>query len=211
MGRFKKIGSVGQIQGKVGDVVCATWKGIPYVRSLPQKRKSSLTEKEVANRLKWSMAHAWLKPVTKFVREGFKNYTSTVEGFIAAKSYILKNAFEGEAPDYSINPALMKVSIGNLPLPEQITATLIDDFVIQFTWSTENIAISNRYDQVMLLAYDIDHQEASHKLLGQFRTAGADTLQLRLFEDRVYQLYIAFVAADRSAQSDSVYLGAISV
>lgn len=50
------------------------------------------------------MAQAWLRPVTQFVREGFKEYTPTVEGFLAAKSYLLKNAFEGTAPDLTINP-----------------------------------------------------------------------------------------------------------
>ncbi|HEX6430493.1 MAG TPA: DUF6266 family protein [Niastella sp.] len=206
-----KYGNLGQITGKVGDVVVSSWKGKPYVKSVPGERKSPPTVKELNNRKKWAMAQAWLKPVTKFVRRGFNGYTPTVEGFLAAKSYLLKNAFEGEAPEFFINPALVKVSSGELPLPEQITAILISDFLVQFTWDTENIGIFNKYDQVMLLAYDIHNSAAFYKLTGQLRTTGTDALQLKSFSNRVYHLYVAFVAADRSTQSDSVYLGAVNV
>ena len=207
-----KYGNVGQINGKVGDVVVSSWKGKPYVKSVPGERKSPPTEKELNNRKKWAMAQAWLKPVTKFVRQGFNGYTPTVEGFLAAKSYLLKNAFEGEAPDFIVNPALVKVSSGELPLPEQITATLIDDFVVQFNWDTENIALPNRYDQVMLLAYNVEKSYPAFKITGQFRSTGVDTLKLSVGRaPGVYHLYVAFVAADRSSQSDSVYLGAVNV
>ena len=55
-----KYGNVGQINGKVGDVVVSSWKGKPYVKSVPGERKSPPTEKELNNRKKWAMAQAWL-------------------------------------------------------------------------------------------------------------------------------------------------------
>jgi hypothetical protein len=204
-------GSLGPVNGKVGNLIVSTWKGKPYVKSLPAERKSPPTEKELNNRKKWAMAQAWLRPVTKFVREGFKGYTSTVEGFLAAKSYLLKNAFEGMAPDLTINPALVKVSSGELPLPENIQATLQGNDTVQFTWGTEDIARTNRYDQVMLLAYDIENRFSIKTLTGQLRYTGVDTLQLSVVRGHVYHLYVAFVAADRSMQSDSIYLGAVNV
>jgi hypothetical protein len=204
-------GSLGPVNGKVGNLIVSTWKGKPYVKSLPAERKSPPTEKELNNRKKWAMAQAWLRPVTKFVREGFKGYTSTVEGFLAAKSYLLKNAFEGIAPDLTINPALVKVSSGELPLPENIQATLQGNDIVQFTWGTEDIARANRYDQVMLLAYDIENRFSIKTLTGQLRYTGVDTLQLSVVRGQVYHLYVAFVAADRSMQSDSIYLGAVNV
>jgi hypothetical protein len=204
-------GSLGPVKGKVGNLIVSSWKGKPYVKSLPAERKSPPTEKELNNRMKWTLAHAWLKPVTKFVREGFKGYTPTVEGFLAAKSYVLKNAFEGMAPDLTINPALVKVSFGELPLPENIQATLQGNDTVQFTWSTEDITRTNRYDQVMLLAYDIENRYSIKTLTGQLRYTGVDTLQLSVVRGQVYHLYVAFVSADRSMQSDSIYLGAVNV
>ena len=157
------------------------------------------------------MAHAWLTPVKGFVREGFKGYTSTVEGFIAAKSYLLKNAFEGIAPDLHINPALVKVSYGELPLPANITVHAATKDTIQFTWSTENSTGKRKYDQVMLLAYDIVNRHAFHQLIGELRKAGSDKVKVHIPEGKVYHLYIAFVSADRSIQSDSLYMGTISL
>lgn len=206
-----KYGSLGPVTGKVGNLIVSTWKGKPYVKSLPAERKSKPTEKELINRKKWAMAQAWLQPITKFVRKGFNGYTETVEGYLAAKSYLLKNAFESVATDLIINPALMKVSCGELPLPPNMLATLQENHVVQFTWSTEEISRSNRYDQVMLLAYDIEHGYAITTLTGQLRYTGADTLQLSVVRGQVYHLYAAFIAADRSMQSDSIYLGAMDV
>ena len=157
------------------------------------------------------MAQAWLKPVTEFIREGFKGYSPTVEGFIAAKSYLLKNAFEGIAPDFKINPALVKVSFGDVPLPKSIAAVAISHNEIQFTWDREDIATKNNYDQAMLLAYDIEHSKIHKKLIGEFRKAGADIVKLHNAKGNTYHLYMAFVAADRNTQSDSVYLGTISM
>ena len=204
-------GSLGPVTGKVGNLIVSSWKGKPYVKSLPRDRKSPPTEKELINRQKWAMAQAWLRPVTQFVREGFKEYTPTVEGFLAAKSYLLKNAFEGAAPDLAINPALVKLSAGELPLPQNLQVNLLDGETAQFSWDTADLSRSNRYDQAMLLAYDVENRFSITTLTGQLRYTGVDTLKLSVVRGQVYHLYIAFIAADRSMRSDSVYLGSINV
>jgi hypothetical protein len=153
---------------------------------------------------------AWLKPVTEFVRAGFKGYTEKVEGFIAAKSWLLKNAFEGEGDDMRINPSLAKVSHGDLHLPTNITAVKTAPDELQITWDVPPMD-SDAYDQIMILAYDIEHGEADWNITGQFRSAGRHTLEIfpSSFE-MIFHIYVAFVAADRSRQSDSIYLGTVS-
>lgn len=217
-------GITGQFQGTVGTVVGATWKGIPYMRSRPKKRTGVVSKKESANRNKFAMAHTWLQPLTYFLREGFKGYTPTVEGFLAAKSYLLKNAFEGEGENLVINPAKVKVSYGDLPLPDNITVKVIGPNQVQFSWDTGTLHSNNRYDQAMVLAYDIDAEStrfqqriALFELTGQFRSTGAHILNISPRdpekEDSVgtYHCYIAFVSADRTRRSDSVYLGTVSL
>jgi hypothetical protein len=206
-----QFGSLGPVTGKVGNLVISSWKGKPYVKSAPGERTAPPTKNELANRKKWAMAHAWLKPITNFVREGFKGYTETVEGFIASKSYLLKNAFEGEAPDLIINPALVKVSSGELPLPQHIKATQNANKEIEFTWDTGDMEFANRYDQVMLLAYDIEGGYAYIRLTGQLRMNGSDTISVQRYFNRTLHLYIAFVSADRSTRSNSLYLGPINI
>ena len=201
----------GKFNGKVGTVIGSSWKGIPYMKSLHSKRTIPAHKDEQLNRNKFAMAHRWLQPVTDFVRAGYKGYTATVEGFLAAKSYLLKNAFEGEGADMIINPALMKVSYGDLPLAENISAAKTSPNELQVTWDGSIKSGLHARDQVMILAYDIENGKARFNITGQFRYLGVDTLYIPpAIPERTYHIYAAFVAADRSRQSTSVYLGTIS-
>ena len=202
---------MGAFSGKIGPVVGATWRGIPYMRVRPSKRTIPAREKEKANRNKFAMAHWWLQPVIEFVRWGFKGYSDRMQGFIAAKSYLLKNAFENNGNGWVINPTLVKLSHGDLPLPKNITINKVAPDLLQFSWDGANVNNGDRCDQAMLLAYDIDDGVAIENTTGQFRSTGADTLQIiPRSPEKTYHVYIAFVAADRSRQSDSVYLGTIA-
>jgi hypothetical protein len=210
MGKLKN-GINGSIEGKVGAVIGSSWKGIPYIKARYKKRTAKRGKGEKANQSKFGMAQLWLKPLLPFVRQGFKGYSPTVEGFIAAKSYMLLNAFEGPAQKPSINPALVKVSFGNLSLSDNITVEKNKTGQLIFSWDTSNVDDGSPADQVMLLAYDVDHAVAEFTITGQFRSTGSDTLQLDTKKGRTYHIYFAFTADDRSRQSDSVYLGTISM
>lgn len=199
----------GPIHGKVGSVIGSSWKGIPYVKGPYKKRTTKVSKKEKTNRNKFSMAQYWLKPLLDFVRQGFKGYSPTVEGFGAAKSWLLLHAFEGAGQDMRINPALVKVSHGDLPLSNDITVEKTPSGELQFTWDNSYVKEGSLYDQVMLLAYDINQQAAYYTTTGQFRSTGMDVLKIPKTKGRTYHLYLAFTAADRSRQSHSVYLGAV--
>ena len=56
-------GIYGSFEGKVGTVVGSSWKGIPYIKSAYKQRTKKVSEKELANRNKFAMAQAWLKPL----------------------------------------------------------------------------------------------------------------------------------------------------
>jgi hypothetical protein len=61
----------------------------------------------------------------------------------------------------------------------------------------------------MLLAYDIENAVVSMKLTGQFRQAGEDSLPIYKMKGRTYHIYVAFISADRSRVSNSVYMGEV--
>lgn len=213
MARYKN-GINGSFKGKVGTVIGCKWKGIDYMRSLPKARESRpLSDAELATRKKFAAAHFWLKPIIPFVRVGFKNYTPTVQGFVAAKSYLLKNAITGIFPDYIIDPSLALVSYGDLPGAVDPQAVLADN-VVTFNWeagSNENGADSS--DFAMLLAYDTLNDTSYHDIAAARRKKGVAVLEL---EDdgvsiRDIELYIAFISEDRERISNSQYLGNIKV
>ena len=166
---------------------------------------------EIANRNRFAIAQAWLKPLIGFVREGFKGYSPTVEGFVAAKSFLLRNAIEGEYPDYIINPAKMKLSYGDLPMAaDPAVAHQADTNELVFTRDQSTPAGASNQDQVMLLAYFASVSKVISMTTGVFRRTGTDELQLSdNLLGKEADVYIAFIAADRSRQSDSVYLGKV--
>ena len=209
MGRLVN-GINGPIQGKVGAVVGSSWKGIPYIKAAYKKRTKNISNKELENRRKFALSQEFLQPLLEVVRVGFKDFSPRSEGFVAAKSHLLLHAMEGEGADRVINPALVKISHGDLPLSGNISVSLTEPGRLQFTWDTAYVEGGHNRDQVLLLAYDVDKGLASHILYGQFRFTGADQLAIASGSGYTYHLYLAFIAHDRSRQSHSKYLGSIS-
>jgi hypothetical protein len=202
----------GSFHGKVGKVVGATWKGIAYMRSAPKPRTSAPGKMELVNRKKWALSQSWLQPITQFVQIGWKGYSLKSEGFIAAKSYLLRNAFEVVADDVVINPALAKLSSGDLPLPATIKVNQKENGVVQFTWDKKfDYEKAHEGDQVLMLAYNVEEQEAEYNLVGHTRKTGSDHLNLADEKPGRYHLYAAFISYDRTRQSDSVYLGSVVI
>lgn len=205
MGRL--IGGVnGQIQGKVGNMIGSSRNGIPYVKGPYKNRTPTVSEKELLNRKKFAAAQAWLAPIVGFVREGFRGYNQRSQGFVAAKSWILKNGFTGHVEDLRIDPALVKVSSGDLPNPENIAVEFTETGNLKFTWNPVYVDLLDK-DQIMMLAYDTENAFAIYVTTGQLRITGVDILDMKQSTGRNYHVYAAFNAADRSRQSDSVYLG----
>jgi hypothetical protein len=206
MARFNQ-GIMGPFSGKLGTAVGASWKGINYMRALPRRRTKKRQEGEALNQNKFATVHYWLQPLLMFLRQGFKGYSPTVEGFNAAKSYNLLNAFVEKEGRYEIDPARILVSYGDLPLPENLRCELVGH-ELQVLWDTKPGWQYNR-DQVMVLAYDNKNRNYAYNRMGEFRKAGRDILELR--RPGEYHVYVAFVADDRSRQSNSRYLGTVTV
>jgi len=196
--------------GKVGTVIGSSINGRPYIKGPYKKRKTEPGEAELANRAKFKMAQEWLKPIKTFLRTGFKGYSEKCQGFVAAKSFLLRNAFEGAQPDISIDPSLVKVSYGSLPSSVNVSVVKVDSETLQFTWDTSFPEGAHADDQVMLLAYSPYTDWHWDTVTGQFRHVGTTTLKVMAVGITLH-IYLAFVAHDRSRQSDSIYLGAIDV
>ena len=213
MGRFIN-GINGPIWGKVGTVVGSSRNGIPYLKAKSKGRTPTVSDRELANRKKFAAAQAWLQPLLSFVREGFRGYSQRSHGFIAAKSWVLKNSFVKDAQGLlRIDPALVKVSSGTLPLPEDLSVSQMENRDLKFSWNPASKEGTEK-DQIMMLAYDIKLAAAVYTTTGQFRTTGSDTLSLDSLtkgNGKNYHIYAAFNAADRSRQSESVYLGEFSI
>jgi hypothetical protein len=207
-------GVLGAISGKVGGIVGSSWKGIPYVKARNRTRTKSISDKEKANRERFRIAQEWLRPLLKFVRVGFKGYTPTVEGFVAAKSYLMKNAMEGTGAESKVIPSRVLVSYGELPLSDNIRIESVEQLAsytaIHVKWDYSTSDRGPR-DQVIMLAYDVENHWSNRQIAGEFRSKGADIIGVPTIAGRTYHIYAAFLAMDRTSQSMSVYLGEVKV
>lgn len=206
-----KEGIRGSISGSIGNVVGSSWNGIPYIKSKPRKRTSPLSEREQLTRLHFKMVHDWLQPLLDFVRVGFKGYSPTNYGFNAAKSVLRKEALVKDGFDSWIDPGLARVSFGDLGMSANMSVELKDTRELEFTWDPASSKDMGPGDQVMMLAYDPIQKEYNFRTAGALRSAGRDLLDLGHLPSGTYHVYAAFVAEDRSRQSNSVYLGPVEL
>jgi hypothetical protein len=205
MARFPN-GILGGLAGTIGPIIGSSRNGVPYLKSRYAKRKATNHPNEIANRQKFAAAHAFLHPLLKVVREGFRTEGKS-QGFTAAKSWLLKNAFEGEWDNLHINPALVKLSMGDLHLPTNITVKMTEPFIFEFSWDPSPPKDNDAKDQAVLVAYSIEKAHPIYTMAGAFRYSGVDRLQVDLKDAATYHLYIWFVSADRTRRSESMYLG----
>ena len=194
----------GPFIGKAGSVIGYTVNGVGYMKGLYKKRTKKPKEGEALNRKKFAAAQAWLQPVTDFVRVGIKGYNERFQGFTAAKSWLLKNCIQVIDGEIVIDPALVKISSGNLPLPENIQCSLQEPNTFRISWTPARER-GFLHDQAMVMAYDQKHSPYG-VIYGSDRTVGEVLVPVHP-SSKPYHVYLAFIAGDRSRQSDSVYLG----
>ncbi len=201
----------GPFIGKVGAIIGSHRKGKAYVKGTYKRRTKNISAKEQLNRDKFGVAQAWLRPLVGYVRTGFKNYSETSEGFVVAKSYLLREAMVLEEGVWRVLPEKVKVSSGKLPLPQGITVTQTSVGEFLFSWDHKRKGNEHPYDLAMPMAYNVERGFAMFFDTGAFRATGSFSLAVDKVRPGTYQLYLAFSAADRLSQSDSVYLGELAV
>lgn len=203
MGRLIN-GPNGPFIGKAGSLIGYTVNGIGYIKGLYKPRTKEPTEKEAFNRQKFAKAQHYLRPLGACVKAGFKGYNQRFQGFAAAKSYLMRNALKVIDGEIIIDPSLVKISCGNLQLPKKIECTFQQPQTFRFTWDPSG---SGEYDQVMVVVHDVINQREYGYVYGSYRKSGEQLVNVGKPEGKTLHAYIAFIAADRSRQSDSVYLG----
>jgi hypothetical protein len=211
-------GPMGPFIGKLGPVVGGIWKGQPYMRTRPIRR-AKITPNEKLNHDKFALLHKWLNPLLYILRIGFKGYSPTVEGYNAAKSYNLRNAFILADGKYQLDPATVLVSHGSINLPANLSCELVGK-ALHFSWENKEPGwVEDPHDRTLLLAYqpesinprgipDIPYRKY-FTISGARREERKDILQID--NPGTYHIYFAFLANDRSSQSNSCYLGTVEV
>ena len=211
MGTIKK-GILGGFSGKVGTVVGGSWKGISYMRSLPQKVKNPRTEGQVSQRSKFAITMYYLKPMTAFLRTGWKLYAHRQSPINAAMSYALANAITGAYPDYDIDPSKVLVSRGSLATAVNANANDAGGS-IDISWD-DNSGVSNakQTDKALIAIANPTKGEAVTITTGEERMTGYQNVAIPAdWSGDEVQVYLGFISEDGKEVSNSVYLGVINL
>jgi hypothetical protein len=212
MGTIKK-GILGGFSGKVGTVVGASWKGIAYMRSLPQKVRNPRTEPQRMQRSKFALTLAFLKPMNGLLRMGWKLYAHRQSPINAAMSYTIANAITGAYPNYAIDASKVFISRGSLSPALNASATAVAGGTVAFAWSDNSGSSTARQtDKALLAVVNPDKSEAVFETAGAGRSAGTQAVVTPSdWLGETVHAYIGFIADDGRDLANSVYLGAITV
>jgi len=206
-----KDGPFGKLSGKVGNLVFATWKGIPYIRSRPSGNPSN-TKAQQTQRSKFGMVVKFVGHILPVIKAGFKWQSEELPARNAAISYLMKNAVRGDKPDIWIDYSSVLVARGNLPKPKDATAERVADKSLKIRWSFDTqSAVKRASDKVLALAYIPELKQGIWSIDG---TASRDDEHIILeLPDAAVQreahVYLAFADPEGNDASDSVYLGMV--
>lgn len=210
MGRIYK-GILGPVSGTVGVVTGGIWKTIPYLRSLPGKRKRTSTVDQIDQQLKFALVMGFVQTMVDVLQLTFKKYANKMSEVNAAFSYNYHNAITGTTPDYVIDYPNALVSRGELPNATAPTAT-VTGTTLHYTW-TDNSGSGSALatDEAVLVAYCPALNRTIFNSAAAARSAAAATLDVADFTGQTVQTWIAFLSQDGSLASNSTFTGELTV
>lgn len=199
--------------GKVGSVIGASWRSINYMRGLSKPSDRTPTEKQQAQRLRFSITVKFLKQIRDLLNSGYANEdTSKATGYNLAVRETLLHAIKGDYPDYSIDYPKVVLSKGSLygTTAAHITSTEVGK--VDVSWKCVlNDLNSFAGDKVMVVLYN-----PAKKLFvtdsSSARQAEKVTIDVTsdFTGDSVY-CWLYFTSQEKKRLSETVYAGEILV
>ena len=212
MGTIKK-GILGGFSGKVGTVVGASWKGIAYMRSLPQKVRNPRTEPQMMQRTKFAVTLNFLKPLNGLLRTGWKLYAHRQSPINAAMSFTIANAITGTYPNYAIDPSKVYISRGGLMPALNASAVPSAGGSIIFDWDDNSgSSTAKQTDKALLAVVNPEKSEAVFDIGGVTRSETTSSVNLPAdWVGATVEAYMGFISEDGREIANSVYVGSIVV
>ena len=204
-----KNGILGGFAGKVGTVVGSIWKGISTMRAYVATISNPNTMAQLEQRAKFALVMAFLKPLTSFLRVGYKNLAIGQTTFNAAFSENYKH-ITGAYPAIEMDYTTVILSKGNLAGALNPVAASTTPGEVEFTWEDNSWETGAALtDEVVLVVYNPARQAAVSVIGGATRATGSfqATMPDSFAGDEV-QCYIAFKNAKGDKISNSQFVAA---
>ena len=219
MGKIKQ-GVFGGVLGKIGNLVGATWRGISYMRIKPLSVQNPRTLKQLTQRLKFLTAVKFLRPFRELLKIGYKAFAIRMTSMNAALSFVLRNAIEGEYPDFGIDFAAVKVTRGTLRPATSASCDSLAANVVMVEWEDQSdLQFADPNDQPMVVVYCPELDDTQYRIGGSSRKDCIATIELpAIYSGNTVHVWLSFVTlatlvsgSASSSISDSVYAGSVEV
>ena len=195
---FKKL----RFSGKIGPVVAYTTKfGTEVLRKhvIPKDPK---TPKQLAYRMKFALVSSCLSPFSSIIKDGYAQKRGAYRTVI---SNALREAIEGEYPNFSINYSKIQLTHGKLNLPSNIDAS-IQNNSLRLTWDpkTKGHSARNRSDdRLNIICFDESKKEVFVKY--NVASRGDGELNVDINTESMH-LWIYLSSSDGKDNSGSDYV-----
>ena len=215
-----KTGILGNVSGKVGNVVGGTWKGINYLRTVAANVNNPNTELQAIQRLKFGTMVKFLQPITEFIRVGYKGQAVKMTAFNAAFSYNFHNALTGDYPDFAVDYPRAMVSRGNMAGAINPTCSSAEAAKVILSWEmVSGSGQSSETDTAIFVLFNATKNEALYSLnAGNRVDASIEVVVPASYSGDTVHCYIAFMTLNsvlggqlRNAISNSSYAGSVTV
>src|SRR5688572_17879065 len=128
-------GILGGFSGKVGTVVGGSWKGIPYMRSLPNRKKNGkLTPGQEQQQEKFKLASRFIRELSQLVSHSFQAVAGQTSRN-AALSSVITQAIGGVYPNLVIDYSVVQVAKGILKKASNTAAVSTVAGKLAFSWT----------------------------------------------------------------------------
>lgn len=207
-----KDGINGPFSGKIGSIVGYMWKGRLVMRAMPKKTKKKPSILQLANRQRMAVTQRFLKHIVRILRKGFAEIADekNITPYMAATSYNKLHAIVGEYPNITFNPALAKISMGNLPGVENAHMIKTEEGLL-FNWEDNQYTKgADDKDRILIVAYDPAPPLFHYIVGGAYRDKKEEFLSMKNMPSGTYEIYMAFITLEGDKTSDSIHIGTIT-
>lgn len=212
MAKIRK-GILGPVSGKIGPVVGATWKSIPYLRTVPKKKKNKRESSpaQIAAQEKLKFMNLILVPFHEFITVGFANEAVEKTEISAAFSANYSTMISGVYPKLEADYSKLILSVGNLPMINDVKMNLDGPELLKLTWKSDVIKRTAFNDQLMFVAYSPE-LDMSFGFTGGVNRAykECDIKIQEPFIGKTLEVYVGMTSLNRKAIANSMYLGRIN-
>lgn len=192
-----------KISGRVGNVVYATLNGQTVVRSLPRTNPDKRTPAQLRNQERFRLIHKFCGQFKRvLIPQVWNAQAKTDNGY----NLFVKTNTPAFGPDGELtDPKKIKLSIGNLPLPEQLEVHRIEGSNnIQVSWqkSTTLGGVTLKDELMVINAGEGKFSEMMATGIKRMNLGG--TFELPELASTATHVYLFFESLDQRYYSESV-------